>query len=144
MNEKIQIKRVIILRQNVAFLLTSAFLCVIILTTRKPFVMKDGLYPRNRREIMNINDIEKDKAIEKMTESLPVLRTMLHISQAELAELIGVGRQTLVAFETKKRTMTWNTFLSLLFVFSQRQETKDLLTVLGVYSEELKKLYKNQ
>lgn len=93
---------------------------------------------------MNINDIEKDKAIEKMTESLPVLRTMLHISQAELAELIGVGRQTLVAFETKKRTMTWNTFLSLLFVFSQRQETKDLLTVLGVYSEELKKLYKNQ
>ena len=93
---------------------------------------------------MDISNINKDKAIEKMTENLPILRTMLHVSQAELAELIGVGRQTLVAFETRKRTMTWNTFLSLLFVFSQRKETKELLSVLGVYSEDLKKLYRNQ
>lgn len=90
---------------------------------------------------MDVKDLDKEKAIGLMTKNLPVLRTMLHISQAELAELLGIGRQTLVAFETGKRTMTWNTFLSLLFVFSQRQETRGLLPILGIYSEDLQAVY---
>lgn len=90
---------------------------------------------------MDIKELDKKSAVEQMTKNLPVLRTMLHISQAELAELLGIGRQTLVAFETGKRTMTWNTFLSLLFVFSQRQETRDLLYILGIYSDDLKAVY---
>ena len=93
---------------------------------------------------MNLEAINQEQAIQKMTQSLPVLRTMLQLSQAQLAELIGVGRQTLVAFETGKRTMTWNTFLSLLFVFSQRKETRELLNVLGIYTDDLKRVYKGE
>ena len=93
---------------------------------------------------MNLEAINQEQAIQKMTQSLPALRTMLQLSQAQLAELIGVGRQTLVAFETGKRKMTWNTFLSLLFVFSQRQETRELLNVLGIYTDELKRVYKGE
>ena len=90
---------------------------------------------------MDIKELDKEKAVGLMTRNLRVLRTMLHISQAELAELLGIGRQTLVAFETGKRTMTWNTFLSLLFVFSQREETRGLLPILGIYSEYLQAVY---
>lgn len=90
---------------------------------------------------MDINRINKDETIEIMTQKLPVLRTMLQISQAELAELLGIGRQTLVAFETGKRKMTWNTFLSLMFVFTQKKETRDLLYILGIYSDDLKSVY---
>lgn len=90
---------------------------------------------------MDINRINKDEKIEIMTQKLPVLRTMLQISQAELAELLGIGRQTLVAFETGKRKMTWNTFLSLMFVFTQKKETRDLLSILGIYSDDLKSVY---
>lgn len=93
---------------------------------------------------MSLGSINQETAIKKMTQSLPALRTMLQLSQAQLAELIGVGRQTLVAFETGKRTMTWNTFLSLLFVFSQREETKELLSVLGIYTNELKSVYRGK
>lgn len=93
---------------------------------------------------MSLRSINQETAIKKMTQSLPALRTMLQLSQAQLAELIGVGRQTLVAFETGKRTMTWNTFLSLLFVFSQREETKELLSVLGIYTNELKSVYRGK
>jgi DNA-binding XRE family transcriptional regulator len=93
---------------------------------------------------MSLGSINQETAIKKMTQSLPALRTMLQLSQAQLAELIGVGRQTLVAFETGKRTMTWNTFLSLLFVFSQREETKELLCVLGIYTNELKSVYRGK
>ncbi|MBO5869599.1 MAG: helix-turn-helix domain-containing protein [Clostridia bacterium] len=80
-------------------------------------------------------------SIENMTKNMVALRTMLHLSQAELADLIGVGRQTLVAIETRKRKMTWNTFLSLLFVFTQNKETNSLLGVFGIYTAELKYKY---
>ena len=83
----------------------------------------------------------KELAVENMVKNLTVLRTMLHLSQAELATLIGVGRQTLVAIETRKRKMTWSTFLSLLFVFSQNKETNSLLEIFGIYSPEMKEIY---
>ena len=83
----------------------------------------------------------KDLSIENMTKNMATLRTMLHLSQEGLAGLMGVGRQTLVAIETGKRKMTWNTFLSLMFIFSQHKETKPLLEFLQIYSPELKKIY---
>ena len=83
----------------------------------------------------------KDAAVENMVKNMVVLRTMLDLSQEELATLIGVGRQTLVAIENKKRKMTWNTFLSLLFVFSQNKETSFLLEVFGIYTPLMKEIY---
>lgn len=83
----------------------------------------------------------KEMSIENMTKNMVTLRTMLHLSQADLAALIGVGRQTLVAIETHKRKMTWSTFLSLLFVFSQNKETCSLLEIFGIYTPEMKEIY---
>lgn len=85
----------------------------------------------------------KEKAVANMTKNLQVLRTMLHLSQAELAAMIGLGRQTFVAIENEKRKMTWNTFLSLLFVFSQNAETAALLEIFGIYTKEMKRVYTN-
>ncbi len=39
------------------------------------------------------------------------------MTQDEMSDLIGMSRKTYSAIETKKRKMTWNTFMSLLFVF---------------------------
>ena len=91
--------------------------------------------------IKELSEDLKELSIENMTKNIVTLRTMLHLSQEELASLIGVGRQTLVAIETRKRKMTWSTFLSLLFVFSQHKETKHLLDFLKIYSKELKSIY---
>ena len=91
--------------------------------------------------LYELSDNLKEKAIENMTKNMVTLRTMLHLSQAELATLIGMGRQTLVAIETRKRKMTWNTFLSLMFVFSQNKETDSLLEIFGIYSPEIKAIY---
>ncbi len=88
-----------------------------------------------------LNETLKEVSVENMTKNMVALRTMLHLSQAELAELIGMGRQTLVAIENRKRKMTWNTFLSLLFVFSQNKETCSLLEIFGIYTPEMKRIY---
>ena len=72
-----------------------------------------------------------------MAENLPALRAKLGLTQSDLAELIGVTRQTISAAENKSRDLSWTNFLSLLFLFSQNSPTKDLLTVLDIYTPEL-------
>ena len=65
----------------------------------------------------SISEQQKAEVINNMTKNLVALRTMLHLTQAQLAEMMGITRQSLVLYETGKRSMTWNTYLSLLFIF---------------------------
>ena len=81
--------------------------------------------------------INKDELIKNMTENLPVLRAKLGITQEDLAEKIGISRSTIVSIENKKREMTWNTFLSLILVFTKNEDTKKLLNVMEIYTDEL-------
>ena len=67
-----------------------------------------------------------------------MLRAKLNVTQEELAEIVGISRYTLISIEKKQRRMTWNTFLSLLLVFSRNEGTNALLEVVGVYNDELK------
>lgn len=75
--------------------------------------------------------------VERMADNLPVLRKKLKLSQEELANIIGSSRYTVMLYETKKRRMPWNIFLSLVFLFDKNEESAPLLKVLGIYTEEL-------
>ena len=90
-----------------------------------------------------LSEESKSNSIKNMSDNLVALRTMLHLTQAQLAEIMGVTRQTLVLYETGKRVMTWNTFLSLMFIFTQKRETRELLNILNIYTDEMKDLYDN-
>ena len=90
-----------------------------------------------------LSEESKSNAVKNMSDNLVALRTMLHLTQAQLAEIMGVTRQTLVLYETGKRVMTWNTFLSLMFIFTQKRETRELLNILNIYTDEMKDLYDN-
>ena len=82
--------------------------------------------------------------IEKMTENLPVLRKKLKLSQEKLATFIGSSRYTVMQMETRKRRRTWNTFLSLVLLFDKNEETAVLLRALGIYTDELDSMLKQQ
>lgn len=84
-----------------------------------------------------MNEETKDLLVERMTENLVVLRAKLGITQAELADIAGMSRQTILAIEKKQRTMTWNTFLSLLFIFSVNKDTEALLNLFEILTDEL-------
>ena len=90
-----------------------------------------------------LSEESKSNAVKNMSDNLVALRTMLHLTQAQLAEIMGVTRQTLVLYETGKRVMTWNTFLSFMFIFTQKRETRELLNILNIYTDEMKELYDN-
>lgn len=83
--------------------------------------------------------INIDKSIykAKMAENLPVLRAKCGITQEQLGRLVDMSRQTVVAIETGKRTMTWSVFLAFLMIFKSNDHTKPILSSLGIYTEEL-------
>ncbi len=70
---------------------------------------------------------EKLALMETMTKRLPVLRATVGISQGELAEYVGISRQTYCALEQGKRGMSWNVFLALFLFFLSNTETNELL-----------------
>ena len=86
------------------------------------YLDKDGVQMENI-----VNKSEKEELIQTLTGALPVLRAAIGISQGEIAEYIGVSRQTYCAFEIGKRQMSWNTFLSLFLFFISNAETNNLL-----------------
>jgi len=83
------------------------------------------------------DDVNKTAYIDKMAENLIVLRTKLGLKQSELANKIGVSRQTLLDTEKRKRPMAWSTFVALLTVFRENEGTRSLLNHFGIYSAEL-------
>jgi len=82
--------------------------------------------------------------IERMTDNLPVLRRKLKLSQESLAQIIGSSRYTVMLIETKKRKMTWNTFLSLVLLFDKNEDTAVLLRALEIYTDVLDAYFKQK
>lgn len=90
-----------------------------------------------------ISEVDKEHLISLLTDELPVFRAKIAISQDELSNLIGVSRQTYSAIETKKRKMSWNTFLSLILVFGYNEKTVGMLESCGAFPDELRKYLNN-
>lgn len=85
-----------------------------------------------------VNGLKKQKSnlIAKLTPELVVLRTRIDIKQEELAERIGISRQTYSAIECFKREMSWSTFLSLFLFFEHNPITlAELKQMNGLYDE---------
>lgn len=86
---------------------------------------------------MSISNINRDELIKLMSENLSVLRAKLNLSQEDLADVLGVTRQTISAIENEQRNMSWSIFLSLILIFLKNKETKRLMILLGIYTKEL-------
>lgn len=82
-------------------------------------------------------NINKEELAKTMSENLMLLRNKLRLKQSELAEKIGISRQTLLEIEKGKRVMQWNVFLALLSVFREDSSTSDLLEHFNIYTPEL-------
>lgn len=91
-----------------------------------------------------MNTEQKKTLIENMTDNLPTLRKKLNLSQEDLGSMIGVSRSTVAAIENKKREMSWNTFLSLVLVFTKNKDTDVLLNVLSIYTDEFNDFIKHE
>lgn len=86
----------------------------------------------------------REQLIDKMADNLPVLRKKLKLTQEDLARIVGSSRSTVMEIETKKRKMTWTTFLSLVLLFDKNEDTAVLLRALDIYTDELDAYFKQE
>ena len=80
---------------------------------------------------------EKEKYIAILTNNLAALRTQAGISQEDLANLIGISRQTYSAVEHKSRKMAWSTYLSLVLFFDYNHKTHKMIRMLSIFPKDL-------
>lgn len=92
----------------------------------------------DKYEVNELPELDRDKLIEILTDELPVLRAKLGISQDDISSIVGISRQTYSAIETKKRKMSWNTFLSLILFYGYNEKTTTLVETIGAFPPELK------
>ncbi len=90
-----------------------------------------------RTIIENESKISKEEMIEKLVNNLSALRAKLGITQTDLADSIGIGRQTLLAIENKRGRMRWDTFLAAVIVFSKNEATSDYMRFLGIHLQSV-------
>lgn len=84
-----------------------------------------------------IEDEYKETSIAILQQNLASLRVKLNINQEEMANIIGVSRQTYYSIETGKREMTWTTFLAIVFFFELCEATREMLKELNVFPIDL-------
>ena len=89
------------------------------------------------REKWRVNKEYKDISMEILQENLSALRAKAGITQEELANILGISRQTYYAIESKKKQMTWNTFMSIIFFFHEIKSTSRMLDDLKIYPIDL-------
>jgi len=80
---------------------------------------------------------QRQQLMQTLARNLSVFRAKLNASQDDLAERLGVTRQTVSAIESGQRDMTWTVFLALILIFFRNQETKRLLVALEIYTPRL-------
>ncbi|MBQ3427781.1 MAG: helix-turn-helix transcriptional regulator [Clostridia bacterium] len=85
----------------------------------------------------------RQEYITKLTDNLAMLMAKAKVSQADVADIIGIARQTYSNLETGKKSMTWNMFLSLILFFKENDETANVIRLLDIYTDELEAYIKN-
>lgn len=68
---------------------------------------------------------------------LPAVRQVLNVAQKELAEKVGLTRQTIISFENRQRPLPWQTYLALVLYFQQYEISKDFMDKLGLFDSSL-------
>ncbi len=80
---------------------------------------------------------ERMKYIDALTEELAPLRAKAGISQGDLANMIGMSRQTYSAIEGRHKKMSWSSYLTLLFFYDNNISTRGMLRGTRAYPEGL-------
>jgi len=85
----------------------------------------------------SISKEKKQEYINRLLPHLAALRARAGLSQDELSGLVGVSRQTYCLTESGARSLSWNTYLSIVMFFDYNCKTHDLLRGIGAFPEDL-------
>lgn len=99
--------------------------------------MTQPITRKNYMDYWRFTPEEKDQLINRLAKELPALRGAAKATQDELANAIGVSRQTYNAVEMLKRKMTWSTYMALILFFDYNPNTYDTIRQLDAFPYHL-------
>lgn len=79
----------------------------------------------------------KDLLIDKLSAELPALRGAIGASQNEIADAVGMPRQSYNSIELRKRRMTWTTYMALILLFDYNPNSHYRIRQLEVFPNQL-------
>ncbi len=88
-----------------------------------------------------LSEKEKNEFIDALTPELALLRAKAEVSQAGIANFIGISRQSYGAIERKTRKMSWNTYLSLILFYDYNMKTHKMIRKISAFPHELIKRF---
>ena len=89
----------------------------------------------------SITTEEKQELCRIMASNLSTLREKARLKQDELADRLGLSRQTISAIENEKREMQWSTFSVLIMFFANDYEIRQIMAAMGIMSERIAKVF---
>ena len=88
----------------------------------------------------SMNDERKRELCKLLASNLATLRTKANLKQHELADKLGLSRQTISVIENGKRIMEWSTFTAIALLFLRNREIKELMVVMGIIDSSVDEL----
>jgi DNA-binding XRE family transcriptional regulator len=84
---------------------------------------------------------EKLALCKIMASNLSTLREKAKLTQDELADRLGLTRQTISAIENDKRDMQWSTFSVLIMFFASNEEIQQIMVAMGIINSNVERLF---
>lgn len=80
---------------------------------------------------------QQSEFINALTPELTALRAKANISQADIANLLGISRQTYSSIERGTSQMSWPVFLSIILFYDYNASTHQMIRDIGAFPEKL-------
>jgi len=84
---------------------------------------------------------ERQLLCKIMASNLSTLREKAKLTQDELADRLGLSRQTISAIENEKRDLQWSTFSVLLMFFASDAEIKQIMIAMNIINEAVERAF---
>ena len=91
--------------------------------------------------MIELESINKDQLVEKLTRELPDLRNRLSISCDDLERATGIGAKRITAFEEGRQVPKWSEYLSIVFVLWANENCRGILDEKGLFPMEMKRAF---
>ena len=91
--------------------------------------------------MQELETLDKEKLIKKLTAELPRIRGSLSWSGEDLERATGIGVKRITAFEEGRQTPKWSEYLSIVFVLWANENCRAILEDTGLFPVELKRAF---
>lgn len=88
------------------------------------------------------NHVDMDWLTVELTKDLAPLRMLIGISAEEMAEVLGVSAGMYRQMENGSRELSWDQYMTILFLYHYNMRTTDIVDNLGLYPDSLKEKIK--